>query len=278
MTLSKHFTPICLLLLWLAAFDARADKLPLWEAGLGVAAIEFPYYRGSNERRTWILPAPYLIYRGKIFQSDEHRMRGLFLKTDNTEVELSMNGSVPVRDSVARRGMPDLYGTFEFGPSLNVFLNHSADGRLKFDLRMPLRTVFASDFHHLRQTGWLFQPYLNLDVKDAFGNNGWNLGILGGLIYSSKRYNQYFYGVDSMYATADRPAYDTGGGYAGTQFIAALSKRYPQYWVGGYVKWDSVSGAVFADSPLVTSRRTFTAGIAISWIIGTSTAIVEAAE
>ncbi|HET9404338.1 MAG TPA: MipA/OmpV family protein, partial [Burkholderiales bacterium] len=77
------------------------------------------------------------------------------------------------------------------------------------------------------------------------------------------------------FATATRPAYSPGGGYAGTQVIAALSKRYRQFWVGGFVKWDTINGAAFADSPLVRDRQGVAAGFSIAWILGESKTLVE---
>jgi MipA family protein len=269
-----------LVLLGLAAGGARAAELPLWEAGAGIAVIDFPHYRGSNGRTTWVLPAPYFVYRGKILQIDERRMRGLFFRSDSAELELSFNGTVPVKssDNQARRGMPDLDGTLEIGPSLNFFLLHSDDGRKALDLRLPLRAAIATDFSYMRSAGWLFQPNLNLDVHDVFGYQGWNLGLLGGPIFADRRYNQRLYAVDPAFATTDRPAYSPGGGYAGAQLIAALSKRYPRFWIGGYVKRDTLSGAVFADSPLVREKQNFTAGIAVAWILGESKTTVEVKE
>jgi outer membrane scaffolding protein for murein synthesis (MipA/OmpV family) len=269
-----------LVLLGLAAGGARAVELPLWEAGAGIGVIDFPHYRGSNERKTWVLPAPYFVYRGKILQIDERRMRGLFFRSDRAELELSFNGTVPVKssDNQARRGMPDLDGTLEIGPSLNIFLLHSDDGRKELDLRLPLRAVIATDFSRMRSAGWLFQPNLNLDVHDVLGYKGWNLGILGGPIFSDRRYNQRIYAVDPSFAAADRPAYSPGGGYAGAQLIAALSKRYPRFWIGSYVKLDTLSAAVFADSPLVREKQNFTAGIAVAWILGASRTTVNVEE
>ncbi len=269
-----------LVLLGLAAGGARAVEMPLWEAGGGIGVIDFPHYRGSNERQTWVLPAPYFVYRGKILQIDERRMRGLFFHSDRAELELSFNGSVPVKSSgnETRRGMPDLDGTLEIGPSLNVFLLHSDDGKRDLGLRLPLRAVIATDFSRMRSAGWLFQPNLNLDVHDFFGYKGWNLGLLGGPIFSDRRYNQRFYAVDPIFATANRPAYSPGGGYAGAQLIAALSKRYPRFWIGGYLKLDTLSNAVFADSPLVREKQNFTAGIAVAWILGASQTMVDVEE
>src|SRR5688572_28520382 len=78
------------------AAPASAEQLPLWEAGLGGAALSFPDYRGSNERQLWLLPFPYLVYRGEYLQADDRRMRGVFFKTERAELDLSFNGSVPV--------------------------------------------------------------------------------------------------------------------------------------------------------------------------------------
>jgi outer membrane scaffolding protein for murein synthesis (MipA/OmpV family) len=267
-----------LLLLSLAALSARAEPLPRWEAGAGIAAVNFPDYRGSDQRHTWVLPVPYFVYRGEFLQVDERRMRGLFLKTEKAEVDVSVNGSVPVKsnDNESRRGMPDLDPTLEIGPSLNFFLFRSEDKKRRLELRLPVRAVIASDFSHVRSAGWVFQPNLNLDVRDPLGYQGWNLGLLGGPLFSDRRYNRYFYAVDPAFATADRPAYTAGGGYAGTQFIAALSKRHRDFWAGGFVKWDTLNSAAFADSPLVKTRQYFAAGFAVAWILGESKTTVEA--
>lgn len=263
------------ILLSLAASGARAEPLPLWEAGAGVAAISFPHYRGSDERQSWVLPVPYLNYRGEFLQVDERRMRGLFFRTDNAELDVSLNGSPPVKDNKARLGMPDLDPTLEIGPSLNFFLHRSHDSKAKLELRLPLRMVIASDFSHVEHAGWVFQPNLNLDVHDVLGYPGWKLGLLGGPLVSDRRYNRYFYAVDPVFATASRPAYDPVGGYAGTQFIAALSKRYPRFWIGGFAKWDTLNGAVFDNSPLVRKQQNFAVGFSFVWILGESKTIVD---
>jgi outer membrane protein len=250
-----------------AATGARAEQLPLWEAGAGATVISFPDYRGSDERRSWVLPFPYLVYRGEFLQADERRIRGLFFKTERVELDASENE--------ARRGMPDLDATLEIGPSLNLLLLQTDDRKARLELRLPARAALASDFSHVHFTGWVFQPNLNVDLRDALGQGGWKLGMLAGPVFSDRRYNQYFYGVDPAFATAGRPAYNASGGYAGTQFIAALSKRYRELWIGGFAKWDTLNNAVFADSPLVKTNQNFAAGFAVAWIVGESKIKVE---
>ena len=262
-----------LLLLDLMPLSSHARDVPLWEAGAGVAIIDFPDYRGSDERRTYVLPVPYVVYRGEFLKVDREKLRGLFFKNDKAELDVSLNGSVPVKsaDNRARQAMPDLKPTLEIGPTLNLFLQHSAQNKTFLELRFPLRPVIDINARYL---GYVFQPQLNLDVRDLGGNAGWNLGLAAGPIFADQRYHQYFYGVDPAYATATRPAYTAHGGYAGSQFISALSKRFPHYWVGGFVKWDTLHGAVFEDSPLVKSKQNFTAGFAVSWIFAESKNLV----
>ena len=259
------------------ATAVRAEQLPLWEAGMGATVISFPHYRGSDQRRFWLLPFPYVVYRGEFLKADERRVRGLFFKTDRTELDVSINGTPPVDSSKndARQGMPDLDAILEIGTSLNFLLARTEDRRTRLELRLPARAALATDLTHLKYTGWVFQPNVNLDVKNPLGYEGWNFGALGGPMFSDGRYNDYFYGVDPAFATATRPAYNAGGGYAGTQLLATLSRRYRKYWFGGFARWDTLNQAVFEDSPLVKSRHSFAAGLAGAWLIGESRVMVE---
>lgn len=264
----------------LTATTLRADQLPLWEFGLGAAGISFPDYRGSDERSHYVLPLPYFVYRGEFLKADRQRVRGLFFKSDRAEMDVSLNGTVPVKskNNRARRGMPDLDPTLELGPSLNMTLFDSADKRQTLELRLPLRAVIASDFKHVTYEGLVFQPQLNLDTRHFLGATGLNLGLAVGPVFADRRYHHFIYGVDAPFATAERPAYQGRGGYAGTNFVAALSKRFPGYWVGGFVKYDTLKGAAFDDSPLLKSRNAFTAGVGIAWVFAESKTRVEARD
>src|SRR3989338_194970 len=252
-----------------------ASQVPLWEAGAGAAFIDFPHYRGSNERTRYVLPMPYVIYRGDFLKIDRARVRGQIFQSDKVELDVSVNGSVPVSNNGARQGMPDLDPTFEIGPSLNFMLFQSESNQAQVDLRLPLRAVIGSDFSYLRSVGWIFQPLLNLDVQNAFGQKGWNLGTAIGPIFTNRRYNQYFYGIETQYALPDRPAYTAHGGYAGTQYVIAMTKRFPAFWASGFVKLDTLRGAAFEDSPLVKTTQYATAGFAIAWIFSESSTKVE---
>ena len=265
----------------IAFFDIAlaADEKPLWEAGIGIGLLALPDYRGSDESRAYVLPFPYVIYRGKFLKADRDGVRAEFLDNDRVKVEVAVNASQPVRSSnnSARQGMPDLKGSFEVGPSLSVNLVRSADRKSRLDFRLPVSTgvMLGGGF---RGIGWQASPRLNLDIEDAAGFAGWNLGLVAGPIFQNRKRNAYFYDVADSFVRRDRPAYRSGGGYAGTQFIAALSKRYDDYWIGGFVRADTLAGAVFENSPLVRRKSYFAAGIGFAWVFGKSTERVRVDE
>jgi outer membrane protein len=251
-----------------------AKEEPLLEYGLGVGAVAFEDYRGSDTTHVYPLPVPYVVYNGTFLKADREGVRGTLFNQDRVELNLSFNATTPVHSDRERDGMPDLKSTLEFGPSLDLHLLRSDDARVKLDLRMPLRaalTVEASP----RFIGWTFTPRFNLDVADPLGFAGWHLGLLTGPLFADRRYHNYFYTVAPQYATASRPTYQASGGYAGTQAIAAASKRFPHLWVGAYMRYDTLSGAAFVDSPLVQRKSYWSAGFGISWMIHRSSTLVE---
>ena len=255
---------------------ASARDEPLWEAGIGVAGLHFPDYRGSSHTRTYALPSPYFVYRGDFLKADRYGIRGMLFRTDRLDLNVSVGASLPVRarDNVAREGMPDLRPSIEVGPSLVATLWRAADERMKLDARFPLRAATTIESHP-RFIGGQFYPHLNLDVHDPAGLDGWNLGLAAGPVYTDARYNRYFYEVAPQYASASRPAYTPNGGYGGMQFLVAMSRRFPKFWIGAFARYDTLSGAAFESSPLVTSRRYVAGGIGVSWILGESSRRVE---
>lgn len=253
-----------------------AAERPLWELGLGVGALRLPHYRGADQSHDWLLPVPYLVYRGEIFKADRDGARAVLVETERFDFDLSAAAGAPTRseDNDARRGMDDLAPTFELGPNLNWTLSRGAGWKL--DLRAPLRAAFTIESKP-RAIGWVATPNLNLDLANV-GGSGWNLGLLAGPVFASRRYNDYFYGVPEADALPDRPAYRARGGYGGLQGIVALSRRFERSWAGLFVKLDSLHGARDADSPLVRRRDHLSFGIAYSWVFATSGEMVTTAD
>jgi outer membrane protein len=253
---------------------AHAKEEPVYEFGLGVGAIAFNDYRGSATAHAYPLPLPYILYNGKFLKANRDGIRGTLVDQDRFELNLSFDATTPVRNDRARSGMPDLKSTVELGPSFDFHLLRSEDARVKLDLRMPVRAALSVEATP-KVVGFTFTPRLALDIKEPFGLAGWNLGLLTGPLFADRRYHDYFYSVASAYATPARPAFQAASGYAGTQFISAVSKRFPRFWVGAYARYDTLADAAFLDSPLVQRKSYVSGGIGIAWLISKSSQMVE---
>lgn len=254
---------------------AFAEEQPLWELGAGIFSVQLPAYRGSVESSKDVLPVPYVIYRGEHLKADKDGVRGVLFDSDLFEINLSVAASPPIYSSnvKVRRDMPDLPASLELGPSMDIKLWESPGHDAKLRLFLPVRAAVTLEGDP-KSIGWQFTPRLNLDLENPAGWQGWTLGMVGGPIFGSGEQHAYFYGVAPQYSTSDRPAYEAPAGFAGFQLLSALWKRFPSFWVGGFVRYDNVRGAVFENSPLVTQKSGFAGGIAISWILGQSSHMV----
>lgn len=246
-----------------AAQSTPTSNQPLWELGLGAGLLRLPHYRGADQQHTWLLPVPYVVYRGEIFKADREGARAVLLDHDRVEIDLSAAASAPSRsrDNLARQGMANLAPTLELGPNLNWTMQRGPGWKL--DLRLPLRAA-ATLSGSPRVLGWVATPNLNLDLRNA---EGWNIGVKAGPVFGSRGLNGYFYDVPLANATASRPAYQAPGGFAGWNLTAGVSQRSGARWLGAFVKFDALGGAVFANSPLVRQRQQWSAGVAVSWVM-----------
>lgn len=262
------FGALVLLIVLPSAGATATETKPLWEIGLGIAPTTFPDYRGSSRQQTYLLPLPYVVYRGDVFRADREGIRGLLVDRPRLSVDVSIDGAVPVSsdDDSARAGMDDLAPVFEGGPSVNWLLYR--DERVRWRLRMPVRAGIAVDFEDIRHVGWRFQPMLSLDLREVLG--GWDIGISAGPQFSTRAYQAYYYDVPTADATAERPAYRAPGGYGGAALTLSASRRFDSLWAGAFVRYQNLDGARFQDSPLVETRHAVMAGAGIAWILGRS--------
>jgi len=255
------------LLLVCAVGAARAaQEEPRWELGVGVAGLSIPAYRGSTERDRYILPLPYGTYTGDAVAVDREGIRGKLFRSERLRLELSIDAAPPAKStSGARVGMPKLDPVIEAGVSLGINLARS--GTSRWSLNLPLRAANATDIVHTHPLDWTFEPH----VKFVSGNHGgWEYDVSAGPTYAAEEYHDYYYEVAPEFATAARPAYNARGGYSGSRITVTVSKRFGQFWIGAFARYDDLSGAVFRASPLVGTDRAFMAGAGIAWIFARS--------
>jgi len=257
-----------LLLSFLLPVSGICEEKPLWELGVGLGLLQMPDYRGSDENRLYLLPYPYLVYRGDILKVEEQSISGQIFKTDRILLDFSGFGAVPVKssDNSARTGMQDLDPTFELGPALKIKLWESKVDKFKADLTFPVRAFFSTNFSSVSHEGWVFSPRINFVKDDLIPDTGLNLGISVGPMFADSGYHAYFYTVEPAYATAARPAYSAGGGYSGSTLTVGLGKSYKQFVLNAFVSADFLQGASFENSPLVKRETSFMSGISVSWI------------
>lgn len=256
---------------------AEARQEPLWEYGLGIGAVTFQDYPGSDTSRVYPVPIGYLLYNGKFLRADRNGVRGLLLNQEWLELNVSAGISAPVRNDVVRYGMPELRPTLQLGPSVDFHLINSHADKFKLDLNLPVRAAFTIEGSP-QDIGWVFEPQLRAQCSDVFGSRGWGLDLSSGPMFADKRYHDYFYSVAPAYATAVRPSYTAPGGYSGTQVGVALKKRFAKVWFGTYLHYETLRGAVFLDSPLVQRSYDWSAGFGFAWILGKSRRSVEVPE
>ncbi len=271
----RYLSLLFALLLPYAALHAQ-EELPQWEVGAGVAALHIPDYRGSDHQQSYLLPLPYLIYRGETVKVDKEGAHADLFKSDRAKLDISLNVGPPAKSSEdgARRGMPNIDPTIEVGPAIKLLLAASDDRNHILSLRLPWRAVIATNLSRFNFIGWTFTPHVNYAALNLGSTGGWNLGIAAGPVYASERYHDYYYEVNREYTTSTRSAYDAKGGYSGLQVTGALSKRYSKFWVGMFVRYDDLSGVVFEDSPLVRKKSSLMFGVGISWVFAKSSKTV----
>ena len=254
-------------------------ELPLWEAGAGLSVLNLPDYRGSDEQRFYVFPIPYLIYRGEALRIDGQTVRELLFKSEIFQLDLSLNGSVPVNSkrNRAREGMPDLDPTVELGPSLEIVLARDRVWDYKVTVAVPVRAAFAVNFSRIRGVGVISNPRLNIDFFDV-GPEKVNVSVGLGPVFADKAYHQHVYGVEPAQALPDRPAYSARAGYSGTQITLTVSRRFAKVWFGAFVRVDALDGTAFSKSPLLKRRESVMGGVALSWIFAESKSLVKVDE
>ena len=247
-----------------------ANELPLWEVGLFGGGGRLPHYRGSDEYKTYVLPLPFFIYRGKIFRANREGVKSVFWETDRLETGLSLSGNPPVDgDNDARDGMPELGAIAEFGPMLRWSL---------LDPRTPdpvyavaaARAAISVDRHDFDVAHEGYRGELKLIYRNTSWFKKWRtvVGIQASVEFADRDFHRYFYEVEPAYATAGRPAYSPGGGYSGFSLSANATQRLNRRLsVGAYYRWDNQTGTEYEDSPLLRTENNHVVGLALIWNI-----------
>ena len=257
------------------ATDAGAEHPlrtePLWEVGVGGFTAYVPDYPAAEESRFIGLGVPYAIYRGDLVRIGEDSLATVVpLDEDRYELDLSFDAAFRADSdgNEAREGMPDLDFLLEAGPQLIVRIaqwDQGAGQASRLEFALQVRAVASTDFGSLDHRGFVLQPGLTYE-HDRIADTPVDASVSVAPIWATERLHDFFYEVDPEFATAERPAFDAGGGYLGTEVDVAL--EYPvtgsfSLFLGGQA--GLYQGAANRDSPLFRDSLTFSGGVGLTW-------------
>ncbi len=262
----------CLTLPLAAAAQSSPDSnLPLWELGLGAAALSTPSYPASDERESRLLVVPSVIYRGEILRADRSGINARLFHSDRAELDVGFAGALPSDsdDVDERAGMPDFGPMIEFGPRLKLRLaDLGANRRLRLEL--PLRAVIEAR-GGLHGRGYTFEPRLAYEV--AGEGRRWTLEANLSAVLGDRKINRHFYEVAPQYATAARPAHAADAGLLLSR-LGLFGSRYLNEDVRlfGYLRFESYKGTANRESPLHVKDSGVSGGVGVLWTFKRSAA------
>jgi len=245
--------------------DTQATQL---EIGLGIGALRFPDYPGADEHRTLLLPFPYIIYHSRYLDVNHDQVRGKLLSGKRFSLDVDFAGSVAVDSSrdQERQGMPNLGWIGEAGPALRYKAWSNQTGNMHISVVLPVRIAVSAEALNLHHRGEVFEPRLEL-VKDiGDGDRKLNIGTSLAVLYGSRDYFQYIYGVPPQYTTLARPAYNAPAGYGGYRISLGGSLHRGNIVYGAFIAYVNLNGAAFVNSPLVSRTQDLSFGIMVAWI------------
>jgi len=252
--------------------DLEPKPEATWSVGVGPGVVNFPDYVGSDERRTLVLPIPFINYESRHLRVRRGVLQGVFDITDRARIDLSLGGTLPVRssDNKAREGMPDLLTTIEIGPSLEYDLWGGEDAPNRLRAILPVRSALGVNLSRVENVGWVTNPSLEYRRNEPLAGGQARFLLSTGPLFNSERYNSTFYQVRERDARPGRPAYDANGGYGGWRVSGSVGWRWGDVWVGAFARYIDLHGTAFENSPLVKTHHYLMGGLGTAWIFASS--------
>ena len=215
----------------------------------------FPDYRGSDEGRGYVLPFPYVIYRGDILRVDRQGVRGVFFESDRVEFDFSLTAR---RRSTARRT-----GRAKACRSRPHPRDRSAPERRPGARREPRPRAQLSpagargDCHRpVVRAGPGRDRFSEPDLRfaPALSRGALAARPAGRAALATHQYHRYFYSVEEQFATPERPRTARPADYRARRW-RLRSIDASRNLVGAFTRYESLKGAAFEASPLSPRLR-----------------------
>ncbi len=233
-----------------------------WEWGLGSTYINVPFYTGSEERRNYATPIPYVLIKNNWLSIDRNQTQ--LYQQINPSLKLAFNLSLQLNvdsdEIAARQGMEDLDPLVEIGPSLEYLLYASNKHQLMLEL--PLRIAFTFDALKLDYLGYVINPKISYErhfLKTKIRERKWDLTLA--TRFANESYLEYYFGVPDFNATPDRPAFQPTASLFEIYASSSYSVKVENWQWGGYLRLSQFHQGNISNSPLVTSDSYISGGL-----------------
>lgn len=229
--------------------DAQASG---WTGAVGAGPIVFPHYSGGKATQAWLIPLISAEYKdilyieplraGVYFWGSEDRKMGLGLA-------IEPRFGYKAGDGARLAGMSTRGKSIEGGPA--------------FDWDLGFVSLSASLFTDLTNSSRGESARLYA-YRQIVKNETWKIGAFVGIDRMSHRVSNYFFGVNELEASPDRPAFHTG---SATNATAGFDGRYrldKDYSVLFGLQQTRLGHEV-AHSPIVETRQATVAWLGLAW-------------
>lgn len=242
----------------------------VWTMGLGLGTFNYHYYPGAEERNQVFLPAPYFTYRSPKFEVDRG-IKSFLYNSEEIVIDLSADFGLPVDsdDTIARKGMPDLDFVLQLGPSFEFLLNDRRKNYFDTRFELPVRVAFTVDIGNVDHIGYLVEPRFTFNHRRN-SSTGLSQKATLGLKFASDDYYAYYYDVAPEFVTPVRNEYKSDAGFGGSFVNYRLSYKTSDFIYWAFIRYQSLRGAVFENSPLVLQNDYYFFGIGFAWIFAQS--------
>lgn len=241
-----------------------------WNMGVGLGLFDYHLYPGARKRNSLLLPVPYFTFRSPRFEIDRG-IKSFLYHSETIVLDISADFGLPVdsEETDARKGMPDLDFMLQLGPSLEFLLGDSDAGYFDARFEIPLRVATVIDVHTVETIGYLVEPRFSFNHR-RYAKRGVSQKLTLGLKFATQDFHAYYYDVAPEFANTERAAFSSDAGFGGSFLKYRISYKTDDFVIWSFIRYQSLRGAVFEDSPLVVKKDYSFIGIGFSWIFASS--------
>jgi outer membrane protein len=94
----------------------------------------------------------------------------------------------------------------------------------------------------------------------------WSLELSHGITNADQDYHAYYYTVKPEFATSDRESYEAKSGFSSRVTILTMKKRFGDFLLFPFLRYENLEGSVIEDSPLVKQTDYYFYGLGLFYL------------